>query len=89
MKNVYFCEIETIMESKIKIGFSQLFDAITQLSDSQKERIRVALNREKEHSSKNDTRAFQNFLLSAPTMDDQQFSEYLENRKNLNLWRTM
>jgi len=77
------------MELKVDIGFDQLLKAINQLPAAKIVQLKVELStkkvRNKDQTSSGD---FQNFLLSGPVMDDQQYDIYKETRNRLSKWRT-
>ncbi|MEZ4776484.1 MAG: hypothetical protein R3D00_25130 [Bacteroidia bacterium] len=76
------------MELKIKIAYEQVIEIIRQLPVNQIARLLVdakgILEKEKPHE---DISAFQRFLLTAPTMSDEQYEMFVENRKMFNQWR--
>ena len=74
------------MELKLNIRYEELLNLLKQLPASQIRKLMADLallvNRRKEK------REFQQFLLEAPVMDDDQYQEFLANRKHFNAWRT-
>jgi hypothetical protein len=77
------------MELKIDIGYSQILEIVKQLPVNQVVKLMVdaqsILEIDKETSEK---KSFQQFLLSAPTMSENQYELFTENRKLFNQWRT-
>jgi hypothetical protein len=65
------------MELKIEIGFDQLLDAVKQLPDEQRAKLKAELNKKpKTAPALND---FQKFLLNGPVMSDEQYKEYVKS----------
>ena len=76
------------MELKIDISYNELLSLIKQLPANQIAKIKaelddktIAENSEKEISN------FQQFLLGAPTMSDEQYTEFRKNRLKFSEWR--
>lgn len=75
-----------IMELKLNIGYQELLELIRQLPASQIKKLRADLSLiEAGHKGVNE---FQELLLKGPVMDDEQYQEFLQNRKYFNAWRT-
>jgi hypothetical protein len=77
------------MELTLNIGYDQLLFLIKQMPANQIAKLKndiddsfVLLKSKKEISD------FQEFLLHGPVMSDEQYDNYLENRKHFNQWRT-
>jgi len=77
------------MELKLNIGYTELLELIKQLPVSQLKKLKADLalintdrDIEKERGK------FQEFLLQGPVMDDDQYEDFLTNRKYFNVWRT-
>ena len=77
------------MEIKLNIGYRELIEMIKQLPASQIRKLKSELalittdnDMEKEISD------FQGFLSEGPVMDDDQYQDFLSNRKYFNRWRT-
>ena len=78
------------MEIKVNLAYQQLLEIIKQFPASQVQKLVIDAQNvlEKKKVQKN-TPSFDNdFLLSAPRMSDQQYEEFIENRKQFNQWRT-
>lgn len=77
------------MNVTFETEYLQIMDLVKQLSVNQMEKLiaetKIMLE---EETIKNDIPSFQEFLLTAPTMSDQQYELFLENRKTFNQWRT-
>ncbi len=76
------------MKLTLDIGYEQLLFLIKQMPANQIAKLKndiddsfVILKSKKEISD------FQKFLLQGPVMNDEQYENYLENRKNFNQWR--
>lgn len=76
------------MKLTLDIGYEQLLFLIKQMPANQIAKLKndiddsfVVLKSKKEISD------FQKFLLQGPVMNDEQYENYLENRKNFNKWR--
>lgn len=76
------------MEITIDIGYEQLLVAIKKLPAAKIKQLKSVLSEEfidqKAHKEVFD---FQSFLLTAPTMSEEQFKQYQIDRKNFNSWR--
>jgi len=76
------------MELKIDIAYEQVLDIVKQLPVNQIARLLVdAKNILEKEKSKEHTSDFQQFLLTAPRMSDEQYETFLENRKMWKQWR--
>ncbi len=77
------------MEVKINLAYQQILEIIKQFPISQVQKLLIdTQNVLEEKKVQKNTSSFDNdFLLSAPTMTDQQYEEFLENRKQFNQWR--
>lgn len=76
------------MELKLKIGYKEILELIKQLPASQLEKIRLDINaRLVKQQSAAEIISFQEFLVSGPVMNDQEYEAYLENRKHFSSWR--
>ncbi len=77
------------MEFKIDIGYEQLLRLVKQLPAAKIVQLKSELSESLiENKSKSDNTEFQNFLLQGPVMTDNQYEQFLENRKWFNQWRT-
>ena len=77
------------MELKIDIGYEQLLRLVKQLPAAKIVQLKSELSESLiENKSKSDNTEFQNFLLQGPVMTDNQYEQFLENRKWFNQWRT-
>jgi len=91
-KKLYLCGIilrMRVMELTMNIGFGQVVHLLEQMPAKQVAKIRNEFSElyiaEKAKAEITD---FQQFLLSAPTMSAEQYSEFNEQREHANLWRT-
>lgn len=77
------------MELKIDIGYEQLLRLVKQLPAAKIVQLKSELSESLiENKSKSDNTEFQNFLLQGPVMTDNQYEQFLENRKWFNQWTT-
>jgi hypothetical protein len=77
------------MELKLNIEYNELLMLIKQLPAAKIAQLKSDLNSTfKDKSSGNESSEFQNFLLTAPVMTDNEYEQFLENRKQFNEWRT-
>ena len=77
------------MELKLNIGYNELLMLIKQLPAAKIAQLRSDINSTfTEQSFGNEEREFQEFLLNAPVMCDNEYEQFLENRKRFNEWRT-
>lgn len=77
------------MELKIDIGYEQLLRLVKQLPAAKIVQLKSELSESLiENKSKSDNTEFQNFLLHGPVMTDNQYEQFLENRKWFNQWTT-
>jgi hypothetical protein len=77
------------MEITIDIGYEQLLAAIKKLPAAKIKQLKSVLNEEFiEQKASKDLSDFQNFLLTGPTMSEEQYKEHQTDRKNFNSWRT-
>ena len=74
------------MELKVNIGYKELLNLIFQLPASQLERLRHDIMHERSPKEINHN-SFQAFILSGPTMDDDQFESFQANRQHFDQWR--
>lgn len=78
-----------MMELKLTIGYNDLLGLIRQLPTHQIAQLRTDLNIDFVNKEvKTVTTDFQDFLLTAPVMDDEQYETFLYNRQHFNSWRT-
>ncbi len=70
------------MELKISLGYEQVLEMVKQLPANQLVRLIQDSKKILEKEKKVPQTSFQDFLLSAPTMSDEQHDAFLENRKN-------
>lgn len=77
------------MELKLNIGYPELMALIKQLPVSQIRKLKADLALiAPENEMEKDKRKFQDFLLQGPVMEDDQYQDFLANRKHFNVWRT-
>jgi hypothetical protein len=76
------------MELKVDIEFDELLKLVKQLPASKLIQLKSAIENDIiETKSKEEISDFQRFLLEAPVMSDDQYEQFLENRKHFNEWR--
>jgi hypothetical protein len=77
------------MELKLNIGYPELIALIKQLPLSQIRKLKADLALMLvENETEKGKSEFQEFLLSGPVMDDDQYQDFLGNRQYFNAWRT-
>ncbi len=77
------------MELKLKIEYQELLSLIRQLSESQLKKLKADIDRVNgQKKSQIKISDFQKLLLSGPVMSDEQYQQYIDNRKKFNQWRT-
>jgi len=72
------------MELKLNIGYQEILELVRQLPLNQQIQLKAELpaNPQPEKSD------LKTLLLNRPVMDDEQYEQFLENRKHFNTWRT-
>lgn len=78
------CDMQLIVD----VNIEQLIQLIKNLPEKQKAKIKSELYETSSQGVNQEKIDFQKLLLSGPSMSDSQYSEYLENRKRMNQWRT-
>lgn len=77
------------MELKLKIEYQELLSLIRQLSESQLKKLKADVDRVNgQKKTQIKISDFQKLLLSGPVMSDEQYQQYIDNRKKFNQWRT-
>lgn len=77
------------MELKVDIQYDQLLTLIKQLPAAKIVQLKSDLSDSFiEKKAKSEISDFQEFLLKGPVMSDDQYEQFLENRKQFNQWRT-
>ncbi|NUQ22537.1 MAG: hypothetical protein HUU34_01180 [Saprospiraceae bacterium] len=77
------------MELRLNIGYQELIELIKQLPVSQIKKLKADLAlMGTEKDPEKEISEFQQFLLHGPVMEDDQYQDYLANRKYFNTWRT-
>ena len=77
------------MELKLNIGYQELIELIKQLPASQIRKLKADLALiVTDNDMEKDITDFQEFLLEGPVMEDDQYQDFLSNRKYFNTWRT-
>ncbi len=69
------------MELKINIGYKEILELVKQLPKSQILQLKTDIETAIIEQEKTETTDFQKLLLQGPVMTDEQYAEYLENRK--------
>jgi hypothetical protein len=77
------------MELKLNIGYQELIELIKQLplNEIRKLKADIALI-VTENDVENEMSNLKELLLKGPVMDDDQYQDFLSNRKYFNAWRT-
>jgi len=77
------------MELKLNIGYQKLIELIKQLPANQIRKLKADLaSIVTDNDMEKDRSDFQEFLLEGPVMEDDQYQDFLFNRKYFNTWRT-
>lgn len=77
------------MELKLNIGYQELIELIKQLPVNQIRKLKAELTLiTAENDMEKGMNDFQEFLLKGPVMEDDQYQDFLSNRKYFNVWRT-
>jgi len=77
------------LELKLKIEYQELLSLIRQLSESQLKKLKADVDRVNgQKKTQIKISDFQKLLLSGPVMSDEQYQQYIDNRKKFNQWRT-
>ena len=77
------------MELKLNIGYQKLIELIKQLPADQIRKLKADLaSIVTDNDMEKDRSDFQEFLLEGPVMEDDQYQDFLFNRKYFNTWRT-
>jgi len=72
------------MELKLNIGYQELLELVKQLPLNQQVQLKAQLPTIPEPKKMD----LKTLLLNGPVMDDEQYEQFLENRKHFNAWRT-
>ncbi len=77
------------MELKLKISYSELLELIKQLPARQLAKLKAELSEDliKEKAKKELPDEFYKLIMEGPVMTDEQYSEFLINRKRFSQWR--
>ncbi|HMO39662.1 MAG TPA: hypothetical protein PKC76_09975 [Saprospiraceae bacterium] len=77
------------MELKLNIGYEELIELVKQLPLDQIRKLKADLALiMTTNDMENEMSDFQEFLLQGPVMDDDQYQDFLSDRKYFNAWRT-
>ncbi len=76
------------MEIKLKIGYAEIWELVNQMPASQLLKLKGDLEQKvnSEIVVKKGS-GIQDLLLGGPTMDDEDYEEFLKNRKEFGSWR--
>jgi hypothetical protein len=76
------------MELTLDIGYNQVWHLVNQLPANQIAKIKYELSENSiVEKSKREISDFQKFILSAPTMSDEQYDNFNQQRQHFNQWR--
>ena len=76
------------METDVDVRYKQLLKLIQQLPAGKIAELKSELtNNFIEKKAEVERQDFQNFLLKGSVMSENQYEQFLENRKHFNLWR--
>lgn len=83
---LWFKNAETDMELNLKISYHQLLSAIKELSPKDFLKLKKELTKINPVDEPEKGR-LQDLLANGPVMNDEQYDEFLENRKKFSEWR--
>ena len=84
----YFSRKYTRMEIRVDIAFDQLLATIKRLPASKLMQLKSELDNNKiEVKAERELSDFQDFLLTGPVMNEDQYQQFQKNRENFNKWR--
>ena len=76
------------MELTLELGYSQVFNLVSQLPASQIVKIKHELSENNiAEKAKEEMSDFQKFILAAPVMSDEQYSDFNQRRTHFNQWK--
>ena len=77
------------MELTLELGYNQIFHLVSQLPANQIAKIKYELSENNiAEKAKEEISDFQKFILTAPIMSDEQYSNFNQQRTHFNQWRT-
>ena len=77
------------MELTLELGYSQIFHLVSQLPANQIAKMKYELSESNiAKKAKVEMSDFQKFILAAPVMSDEQYSNFHQQRTHFNQWRT-
>ena len=76
------------MELTLNLGYNQVFNLVRQLPANQIVKIKYELSESViAEKAKEEMSDFQKFILAAPVMSDEQYSNFSQQRTHFNQWR--
>ena len=76
------------MQMSIDVNIEQLLFLIRNLPEEQLLKIQAEINKSLKVKTSESKADYLEMLLEAPTMSEEQYQQYKENRKSFNQWRT-
>jgi hypothetical protein len=76
------------MQMSIDVDIDQLLFLIRNLPEKQLVEIQTEISKTLQGKSSENKAEYLDMLLQAPTMSDEQYQQFKENRKAFNQWRT-
>lgn len=76
------------MELKLNLEYSDILELIKQLPENQLVKLKSELESQIQKSENGvSSNSLQELLLQGPTMSDEEYEEFLNNRKHFSKWR--
>jgi hypothetical protein len=76
------------MELTLELGYSQIYHLVSQLPANQIVKIKYELSENNiAEKAKLEMSNFQKFILAAPVMSDEQYSDFNQQRTHFSQWR--
>jgi len=76
------------MELTLNLGYGQIFNLVSQLPANQIAKIKYEISEKSiAEKAKKEVSDFQKFILAGPVMNDEQYSNFNQQREHFDLWR--
>jgi len=78
------------MELTLNLGYRQIFHLVSQLPANQIAKIKYEMSENNiVEKAKKEVSDFQKFILGGPIMNDEQYTNYSQQRQYFDQWRTL
>jgi hypothetical protein len=77
------------MQITVDFNIEQILLAIKQLPTSQLKEVKKVVDQSLFSEKTHENSELKKLILKGPLMSDEQYEAFLENRKNMNQWRTL